>query len=651
MRTRLKMLTTLLLGLLLVGDSHAQRRENGEWPAYGRTTGGQRHSPLKQIQTDNVSRLREAWTYRTGELTHYEGTSTARRAAFEATPVMVDGTLYFCTPTNRVIALDAANGKEKWVYDPGIDLKRGYSETTCRGVSLRFGPQSKPETLYMGTIDGRLLCLHAKDGTPCQGFGNQGFVDLSPEGGPVSAGCHPVTSPPAIIGDAVVVGGALCDNQTVLDGYGVVRAFDAVSGKLRWSWDPIPRKEGDPGYETWKGRLAHRTGAANAWAPLSADPERDLVFVPTSSPSPDYYGGERIGADLYANSVVALRASTGKMVWGFQTVHHDLWDFDVPMQPVLFTLERNGKSTPAVVVGTKQGHIFVLDRESGTPLFDVEERPVPKSDVAGEETSPTQPFPKDLPVFGNRGVGPEDAWGLDDESREAARKWIESLRSEGPFTPPSLRGSIMTPSNVGGFNWGGLSFDPERAILVGATNRVAAVIRLFPREEADKARGGNQRLNLEFAPMRETPFVMTRDYLVNFDKGIMAVTKPPWGTLAAVNLRTGRLAWEVPLGIMLDPARYPDAVNWGSLNLGGPLTTAGGLTFIGATPDQFLRAFDTDSGKLVWQRRLPAAAHSVPMTYELNGRQYLVVTAGGHGKIDPSKLGDYVVAFALDEGQ
>ncbi len=635
---------------LLVGIVSAPAlAQNGEWPAYGRTAGGARHSPLKQIQTGNVNQLHQAWTYRTGELAHYEGTSTGRRAAFEATPLMVDGTLYLCTPTNRVIALDAKNGAEKWVYDPRIDLKRGYSETTCRGVSLRVDAKSKPESLFMGTIDGRLICLNAKDGTPCATFGTNGSIDLKPEGGQVSEGCRPITSPPALIGELVVVGGALCDNQTVLDGYGVVRAFNIHDGSLKWSWDPIPRKPDDPGYETWKGRLAHQTGAANAWAPLSVDPGRDLVFVPTSSPSPDYYGGERIGQNLYANSVVALRGSTGELVWGFQTVHHDLWDFDIPMQPISLELERNGKTTAAVVVGTKQGHIFVLDRETGAPLFGVEERPVPKSDVPGEESFPTQPFPKDLPVFGNRGVKPEDAWGLDDSGREAARKWIESLRSEGPFTPPSLKGSIMTPSNVGGFNWGGLSFDPERSILVGATNQVAAVIQLFPREQSEKARGGNQRLNREFAPMRETPFVMTRDYLINFNQGIVAMTKPPWGTLAAVNLKTGDLAWEVPLGVMLDPSKHPDAVNWGSFNLGGPLTTAGGVTFIGATPDQFLRAFETATGKLLWQQLLPAAAHSVPMSYELDGRQYLVVTAGGHGKLNPSGLGDYVIAFAVKD--
>ena len=643
----------VLLSALSAGIGRAGEREpsSGEWPAYGRTPGGHRHSPLEQIHTGNVAQLEEAWVYRTGELDRYEGTPTATRAAFEATPIMVERTLYLCTPTNRLIALDAASGQEKWTYDAEVDLDNwGYSETTCRGVSTWADPGTGQRLLYMGTIDGRLICVNAEYGKPCPGFGTAGVVDLAPGAGPVSRGCYPVSSPPAIIGDRVVVGGALCDNRTVLDGHGVVRAFDTRAGTLRWSWDPIPRQKGDPGYETWEGPMAHKTGGANAWAPLSADEERDLVFVPTSAPSPDYYGGERLGKNLHANSVVALRGSTGQVVWGYQTVHHDLWDFDIPMQPVLFTLERDGASVPAVAVGTKQGHIFVLNRESGEPLMEYEERPVPQTDVEGEKTAPTQPFPKKLPVFGLREVTAEDAWGLTDEDREAARKWIASLRSEGPFTPPSLKGSVMAPGNVGGFNWGGISYDPERGLLIGATNRIAAVIQLFPRQEADAVRQErSRRMTTEFAPMRETPYVMTRDYLLNIEKGMLPMTRPPWGTLAAVDLRTSRLAWEVPLGVMLDPADHPEAVDWGSINLGGPLTTAGGLVFIGATPDRFLRAFDSRNGTLLWQRQLPAAAHSVPMTYELDGRQYVVVAAGGHGKLDPNRLGDYVFAFAVPE--
>jgi quinoprotein glucose dehydrogenase len=425
-----------------------------------------------------------------------------------------------------------------------------------------------------------------------------------------------------------------------------VRAYDARSGALRWSWDPIPRQPGEPGAETWRGPIALQTGSANVWPPISADPERDLVFLPTTSPSPDYYGGERRGQNLFANCVVALRASTGKLVWHFQTVHHDLWDYDTPMQPALITLERDGTVVPAVAIGTKSGHIFVLHRETGTPLFPVEERSVPQTDVPGEETSPTQPFPANLPVFGLRRVTLDDAWGLTPADVDAARQRIAALRYEGPFTPVSLRGSIEAPSNTGGFNWGGLSYDPARGILVGAVNRFAAVVQLFPRAHAPAATGPNIRLESEVGPMLQTPYVMTRTYLLNFDRGGLPQTKPPWGTLAAVNLKTGALQFEVPLGFMLDPQQYPEAEQWGSISLGGPITTAGGLVFIGATRDNHLRAFDIETGTLLWQFVLPAGAQATPMTYEIAGTQYVLIAAGGHGKLGTT-LGDYVFAFAL----
>jgi quinoprotein glucose dehydrogenase len=393
------------------------------------------------------------------------------------------------------------------------------------------------------------------------------------------------------------------------------------------------------------GPVAHRTGAANAWAPISADPERDLVFVPTSAPSPDYYGGERLGENLYANCVVALRAASGEMVWAFQTVHHDIWDYDVPMQPVLITLERDGDSVPAVAVGTKQGHLFVLHRETGEALFPVEERPVPQSDVAGEETSPTQPFPAQLPVFGLRELTPDDAWGPTPEERERAREVIATLRSEGPFTPISLQGTIETPSNTGGFNWGGLSYDPTRQILVGAVNRFAAVMQLTPRDDAEAGGDSGERGAVETAQMLGTPYTLTRSLLLNPDTG-MPFSPPPWGTLAAVDLRGGTLAWETPLGLVADPAEVPDAADWGSPSLGGPTTTAGGLVFIGATRDGMFRAFDVETGELLWQDQLPAGGQATPMSYEHEGRQYVVIAAGGHGKLG-SQLGDAVVAYTL----
>ena len=382
------------------------------------------------------------------------------------------------------------------------------------------------------------------------------------------------------------------------------------------------------------------------WPPISADPARDLVSLPTTSPSPDYYGGERKGENLYANCVVALRASTGKLVWHFQTVHHDLWDYDVPMQPVLIELSQGLRNVPALVIGTKSGHIFVLHRETGEPLFPVEERGVPASNVPGEAAWPTQPYPATLPTFGLRRVTVDQAWGLTPADAEAARKRIAALRFDGPYTPVGLAATIEAPSNVGGFNWGGLSYDPARGIVVGAVNRLAAVVQLIPRAEAPARTGPNIRLEPEIGLMRQTPYVVERTYLVNFERGLVPMTAPPWGTLAAVNLLTGKLQFEVPLGTMLDPARFPEAEKWGSLSLGGPMTTASGLVFIAATRDNHLRAFDIETGALLWKAPLPAGAQATPMTYEVAGTQYVVVAAGGHGKLGTT-LGDYVIAFAL----
>lgn len=626
--------------------------ENGEWIAYGRDPGGMRHSPLTQITGDNVADLAVAWTYQTGELATYEGTALASAAAFETTPLMIDGVLYLSTPTNRVIALDAGTGAERWVYDPRIDLSRDYSEVTSRGVAAWVDPELPPDDpgyrrLYLGTLDGRLISLDAASGAPSAEFGRDGVVDLTEGIDLLDPGNYQVTSPPAIMSDLVIVGSAIGDNRAVESERGVVRAFDARSGELRWSWDPIPREPGAPGYDTWNGPTAHRTGGANAWPPLSVDPERDLVFIPTTAASPDYYGGERLGQNLYANCVVALRATTGELVWHFQTVHHDIWDYDVPMQPALIALERDGQDVPAVAIGTKQGHIFILDRETGAPLFPVEERPVPQTDVPGEETWPTQPFPAQLPLFGLRELSAEDAWGPTAEDVEAGRTLIASLRSDGPFTPISLQGTIQTPSNAGGFNWGGFSYDPERQLLVGAVNRIAAVARLIPRDEAGTVEDTGERFGLEMAEQRGTPYTLERSLLLNPETRL-PFSPPPWGTLAAVDLGNGSLAWEIPLGVMADPTEAPEAVERGAFSFGGPLTTAGGLVFMGGTVDGFFRAFDSDSGALLWQDQLPAGGQATPMSYEYKGRQYVVIAAGGHGKLG-IPLGDSLVAYALPE--
>jgi quinoprotein glucose dehydrogenase len=637
----------------------------GEWPFHAHDAGGMRHSPLTQIDRDNVGQLQVAWTFHTGELETYQGTSFPVSAvAFEAVPIMVEGVLYFCTATARTFALDAATGQQRWAYDPKIDRNVNYSNPVSRGVSTWVDATKTPSepgyrTLFVGTIDGRLIALDAADGRPRADFGSDGQIDLlaaaapyggTPYGPEYLAGQLNVTSPPAIFGDLVVVGAAIGDNIAVVQQRGVVQAFDARTGERRWSWDPIPREPADSGYDTWEGPLAHRTGGANAWPPISVDSARDLLFVPTTAPSPDYYGGERLGQNLFANCLMALRASTGEPVWHFQLSHHDLWDYDAPMQPVLLELEREGELVPAVAIGTKQGHVFVLHRETGEPLFPVEERPVPQSTVPGERSWPTQPFPAQLPVFGLRSVSVDDAWGLAPEDEAVAREKLAALHYDGVFTPVGFEPVAEAPSNTGGFNWGGLSYDPARGVLVGATNRFSAIVQLLPRDTAPDtraatpARGGGVRLEEEIGEMLETPYVLSRTYLI--DENRIPYTKPPWGTLAAVNLTRGDLQFDVPLGTMLDPAQHPEAKAWGSLNLAGPMTTAAGLVFVAASVDDHLRAFDTETGELLWEDRLPAGGQATPMTYAVDGKQYVVQAAGGHGPLG-TKLGDAVVAYAL----
>lgn len=621
--------------------------ESGQWANYGNDPGGMRYSPVKQINTGNVKNLKSAWTYQSGELKTYEGTEIGSKAAFEATPLMINGVLYFSTASNRVIAVDAATGKELWVHDPGLDLDGDYSEVTSRGVSKWIDANLKQgDPGYMrilsATIDGRLMALDASTGKLISSFGKDGVIDMKKDVGSIQ-----VTSPPAVINDLIVIGSTMGDNTRINFPPGIVRAYDARTGALKWSWDPIPRKPTDDGYNTWKGEKVKQVGAANAWAPISADPSLDLVFVPTSCPSTDYYGGERKGDNLYANSIVAIKASTGKVVWHFQTVHHDIWDYDIPAQPVLLDIENKGKKTAAVVVVTKMGHIFALNRSTGEHLFPVEERAVPASDVPGEEAALTQPFPMRLPALGLQKVSEEDAWGPTPALLQKAKDRINGHVSKGIFTPPSLKGTIVTPGNVGGMNWSGASFDPEQNILVTNTNRLAALITLYPKTDNTRKSVNTSLPRAEVAPQDGTPYIMSREYLFTVENGEFVMqTKPPWGTLAGVDMKTGELKWEVPLGIMMDPQKYPEAVKWGSINLGGAITTAGGLSFIASGMDGFLRAFNTSNGEMLWQAQLPAGGQATPMTYELKGKQYVVIAAGGHGKLG-TKLGDYLVAYAL----
>ncbi len=642
-------LLALGLGGMLSGIASAS--ENSDWRAYGRTALGDRHSRLTQIDKDNVSRLAEAWRYHTGE--NEAGREGLRPARLSATPLVIAGRMYFSTALGKIIALDAASGRELWKFDAGVDRSIGFGDPVSRGVSYwaRAGqPSGAPcETrILAGVLDGRLLALDALSGKPCTGFGTQGIVDLRQglRNAPHGDAEYELTSPPAVVGDMVVVGSAIADNYRLDAASGEVRGYDVVSGRLAWRWDPVPQDPDDPGHASWQGDNAHRTGGANTWSVIAADAARGLVFLPTSSPSVDYWGGARLGDNRHANSLVALDARSGELVWAFQTVHHDLWDYDNASPPALVDVNIGGRPVAAVLLATKSGQLFGLNRDTGEPLFPIEERPVPASDALGEVAAATQPF-SSLPALSPMSVSREDLiHGLTDPThRDACLAQLDALRNEGPFTPPSERGTLVMPSNIGGAHWGGVAFDPASQIVVVPTNRIAAVITLLPRDaeatkRAREAESG-ERLGLEYASMHGTPYVLKREF---FAVGGRPCTPAPLGTLHAINLTTGKTVWNVPLGTGVGTPLGPVE---GMVNLGGPITTATGILFIGATPDPHLRAFDIASGRVLWAGTLPAGARSTPMTYEAEGRQFVAVAAGGDGELWGTA--DEIVAFALDD--
>lgn len=638
-----------LVGLLLAtGISSGVLARVGDWPVYGHDPGGQRFSPLTAINPVNVSSLKIAWTYRTGDA--YEP-KDSRPTAFEATPLYVDGTLFLSTPLGRAIALDPVTGKERWSYDPHINKDAGYGDYANRGVSTWKGPDGR-RRIFIATIDARLIALDAETGKLCADFGDNGTIALR-EGLRIPVrhfADYEETSPPAIIGRNIVVGSAIADNGSVDQPSGEVRAYDVVTGKLKWNWDPIPQKPGALGADTWKNGSAQKTGAANAWSVIAADPARNLVFVPTGSASPDYYGGERLGNDLFSDSVVALNADTGQIVWYFQTVHHDLWDYDVASPPLLFDLHRQGSLVPAIAVGSKTGNLFLLNRETGKPIFGVEERPVPKSDTPGEQASPTQPFPLKPGPVTPQAMTAKDAFGITEADRQWCATKISHLQTTGIFTPASVQGTLVVPGNVGGMNWGGMAYDPHNHLLVLPSNHLASEVKLIPRAELQNMRKTEaRRINgdWEIAEQRGTPYGMMRRFLLSPNR--VPCTPPPWSTLLAIDTVTGDKRWEVPLGFFPGLKGAPGLPHdWGSLSLGGPIITASGLVFVAGTLDPDIYAFDVKTGKQLWRGELPTSARSTPMTYQgPDGKQYLVVSAGGHGVSGAAPLGDYVVAFSL----
>ena len=645
------MRNVLIAALLfvLVTDVTAGSAADVGWPAYGGDAGGTRHSPLTRITPANVASLEVAWVFRTGELG--QGVKDWRRSAFEATPILHDGTLYLTTSATDVVAVDAVTGQLRWRHDSESRKDLHYSDGVSRGVSLWVDPVSAAETtcharIFAPTLDGRLLALDAKNGNPCLDFGENGAVDLLrdvrsqfEEGDEWRD--YLVTSPPAILDGKVIVGSSVGDNRAVVEELGIVRAFDARSGKLVWSWDPIPRDASNPVFAEWDPQGVANASAANAWAPLSVDPQRHLVFVPTGSASPDFFGGERPGDNRWANSIVALDGETGSLRWGQQLVHHDLWDYDLASQPTLAKVEHEGRRIDAVIQATKTGFLYTFDRDSGEPLFPIEERPVPQDAVPGEKPSLTQPFPSAPPsLVRQTPVTTDDAWGLGLFDWLACRKRIAAMRSEGIFQPPTVADSIMQPGNAGGSNWGGIAFDAQRQIAIANTMNLPFVVALVPREQWQQQRESPAYEGFEFARQNGTPFGMRRTVLKS-PLGIPCV-KPPWGTLTAVDMAKGTIKWQIPLG---NTPLIP--LNLGMPNLGGPIVTASGLVFIAASFDDHLRAFSTDSGALLWDVKLPAGGQATPMTYAIDGRQYLVIAAGGY-KGDTTR-GDYLVAYALPQ--
>jgi len=649
----MRTLLTLLFGILLLGVLQSQ--ELG-WSANGRDVQGTRYSPAAEITRETVSRLEVAWTYRTGETE--ARFKTTKPTAFEATPLVVDGTMYIGTPLGRVIALDPSTGRERWVFDPGIARDVTYGDFASRGVSTWLDESAPADAacrrrIFVGTAQSQLFAVDARDGKPCTTFGRGGSVNLV-EGlriPPFEKQAYTITSPPVVVNGVVVTGSSIGDNSRPDSASGEVRAYDARNGALKWTWDPIPQDPKDPAYGEWHGALAQKSGAANAWSVLAADPERDLVFVPTTSAAPDYYGALRLGDNRYANSIVSLRASTGKLVWSFQTVHHDLWDYDNASPPAFVTVPRLGSRVPMVLQATKSGMLFVLNGDTGVPIFPVEERAVPASDIPLEAAARTQPFTTVTPPLSPHRLTIDQVWGITDEDRAACRSAIEGLRNEGIFTPPSVQGTLVLPSNIGGAHWGGVAIDPVRQIAVVPVNRIAAVVQLIPREGFDfqKTRAAEQRLGEEYEYnfMRGTPYIMRRRMLLSPSK--LPCTPPPFGTLVAIDLKTGGRLWEVPLGSMapLMPAELRGKIQpeWGSPNLGGPIATAGGLVFIGASLDRKLHAFDIENGRELWSGDLPQSGKATPMTYRLaSGDQFVAIAAGGGGAWG---VGDSVVAFRL----
>ena len=606
-----------------------------DWPSYGGQPSATKYSALDQINRNTIKRLRTAWTWHSGEVTF--GSDTAETTIAQMTPIYANARLYSCTPFGRVVALDPATGQPVWSFDSHKPLVGNmYKQNICRGVAYWQAESAEARAQPCGK---RILyaaqnaVLHAVDadtGRACAGFGAGGRIDLAAldykgEGKPAT------TSPPAIWGNIVALGVAVQDNMYRNSLDGIVRGFDIVTGRELWNWNPIPDD------------LSGVTGAANAWAPLSVDAKRGWLFVPTGSASWDTLGTNRLDRIPDANAVVALDMRTGRKVWSYQTVHHDLWDYDLPAAPTLATIDHKGRPVEAVIQGTKTGNVFVLDRQTGRPLFPVKEQPAPRSDMSGERAARTQPMPILPKPVTSQALKADDAWGLLGFDSAACRTKLGALRNEGLFTTPSIKGSLLHPSFLGGTNWGGVAFDPTTGLAVLNSSNLAASVRLMPRAQFDEKR--DRRPGVSVYEMQGSPYVMLREVLLS-PLGAPC-NPPPWGQLTAIDMKTGQTRWQVPFGRLKLSTGILTPTAWGAPNQGGPIVTRGGLVFIGASLDSVFRAYDIQTGRQVWHAAVPAPATATPMTFRhTDGRQYIVVSAGGHGAFG-TKLSDAMVAFVL----
>ncbi len=628
--------------------SCAEAQSEAGWQHYGGSLGGTRYSAATEINASNVAGLKEAWRFRTGDATDGEG-YFGRRSSFKATPILVDNKLVFSTGFNRVFAVDPATGTEIWRFDPRVDFSTEYSEMfTSRGVAAWIDSKNLDRqcarSVFLGTLDARLIAIDADTGIRCTDFGRAGEVDLSKGVRNFRRGEYSVTSPPIVINDVVIVGSSVGDNGGVSLDAGVVRGFDARTGVLLWLWDPLPRKKTSPGAETWQAGHAGRTGAANVWTAIAADASRDLVFLPTSSPSPDFFGGKRRGNGKHANSIVALRASTGELVWSYQIVRHDLWDYDIASQPMLIDIDTGSKKRPALVQATKMGFVFVLDRETGEPLSKVEERPVPLSDVPGEQIATHQKFPS---IQLHPTTSELQRWRYSDDHAEICDEMLSGLRYDGIFTPPSLGGTLLYPGNPGGVNWGSMAFDPQSNYALVAINRLPTAIKLIPRKDfREEAKTGLfNGVEAQFTAQSGTPYGMARFDVYDRKTGLSCFAGP-WAMLAAIDMTSGEVAWERPAGDAPITELDSSASEWGYHVNGGPVTIAGGLAFLATPFDHKLRAYDIKTGKVEWTAELPAGPHATPMSYERDGKQFVVIAAGGNLATGAGR-GDFLIAFAL----